>query len=529
VDRLSALVALRVRLELRALSHTRERIAGALLALPGLLLGSLLMSFFAYAGLRGLRAASPEALPTLVGAAAGAVGLLWALSPLLAGVAFAESHDMSRLLHFPIPLPQLVLSSLLANLLQPMTLFQLPVLLAAALGLAHGPLYLPAAFLGLLLSFALVLVAAQTAGLLLLGLARNRRMQDVFLFVALAIGFVVSALPMVLLAGGAPALRGLLVLARPLAWSPFAWGARAAVHAGRGDALPALGFALLAALALLLLVAVSAALIARVHRGELDLGTASRAKGAPARMPLPGALGALLEKDMRSAWRDPGTRATLLLGLLGPALVLLLLSRSRMATEGGAVLFLASYVGVSAFGSNALGFERRGLGLLLLFPIARWRVLLGKNLAALLLRLPGLLTLGLALLLAAPLQLAPAALSVAAATFLIAVGVDNFFSILFPIAAPAPGKNPYAQSSGGRGLGTALVSSLFLMGALALSGPFAFLAWLPLLLGSPILWLMTLPLALLGAAAVYAMLLGGAAALLERREPDVLERVLAEA
>jgi hypothetical protein len=320
-----------------------------------------------------------------------------------------------------------------------------------------------------------------------------------------------------------------MTLARPLAWTPFAWGARAAVHAGRGELLPALGLGAAAALALLALVGVSAALIARVYRGELDLGTAGRASGAPSRMWFDGSLGALLEKDLRSAWRDPGTRAALLLGLVGPALVLLLLSRSRMAAEGGAVMFLASYVGVSAFGSNALGFERRGLGLLLLFPIPRWRVLVGKNLAALLLRLPGLLTLSLALLLAAPLHLAPAALSVAVATFLIAVGVDNFFGVLFPIAAPAPGKNPYAQASGGRGLGTALLSTVFLLGALALSAPFALLAWLPLLLGAPRLWLLALPLSLAGAVAVYAMLVGGAARLLERREPDVLERVLGEA
>jgi hypothetical protein len=410
-----------------------------------------------------------------------------------------------------------------------MTLVQLPVLLAAAAGVSRAPQYLPLAFVSLLLSFALALVGAQTAGLLLLGLARNRRLQDAALFLALAGGFAISALPLVLLAGGSRALRGLLVLLGPLGWTPFAWGARAAVHAGRGELLPAAGFVLAALFALLALVGLSALLIARVYRGALDVGVARGALLARSRMLLRGSLGALLEKDMRSAWRDPGTRATLLLGLLAPALLLLLLSRSRMAAEGGAVMFLATYVGASAFGSNALGFERRGLGLLLLFPTPRWRVLVGKNLAALLLRLPGLLTLGLALLLAAPLQLAPAALTVALATFLIAVGVDNFFSILFPIAVPAPGKNPYAQASGGRGLGTAFVSTLFLMGALLLSAPFALLAWLPLLLDAPLLWLGALPLALLGAGAVYAMLIGGAARLLEKREPDVLERVLAEA
>jgi hypothetical protein len=61
-----------------------------------------------------------------------------------------------------------------------------------------------------------------------------------------------------------------------------------------------------------------------------------------------------------------------------------------------------------------------------------------------------------------------------------------------------------------------------------LAAPFLFLAWLPLLLGRPLLWLATLPLAVAGASAVYAMLLAGAARVLERREPELMERILSE-
>ena len=67
-----------------------------------------------------------------------------------------------------------------------------------------------------------------------------------------------------------------------------------------------------------------------------------------------------------------------------------------------------------------------------------------------------------------------------------------------------------------------------MMGALLVSSPFSFLAWLPLLLGEERLWLLTLPLALAGAAAIYATLLAAAARLLLRREPDLLGRVLGE-
>ena len=64
--------------------------------------------------------------------------------------------------------------------------------------------------------------------------------------------------------------------------------------------------------------------------------------------------------------------------------------------------------------------------------------------------------------------------------------------------------------------------------ALVLAAPFAFLAWLPLLLRQPSLWLVTLPLGAGRAAAVYAMLVAGAARLFARREPELLERILGE-
>ena len=61
-----------------------------------------------------------------------------------------------------------------------------------------------------------------------------------------------------------------------------------------------------------------------------------------------------------------------------------------------------------------------------------------------------------------------------------------------------------------------------------MSGPFAFLVWLPHLLGERWLWALTLPLALAGAAAVYFMAASGAARLLLRREPELLARLRGE-
>jgi hypothetical protein len=192
-------------------------------------------------------------------------------------------------------------------------------------------------------------------------------------------------------------------------------------------------------------------------------------------------------------------------------------------------MMLATLVGVSAFGANAFGLERRGVSLLLGFPVERWRILVGKNVGAIVLRLPSLLVLMVAGAFLVPVVLLPAAGTIAVVTLLLAAGVDNFPSVLFPTTAPGPGRNPYTgAAAGSRGLGGALLGLVLMAVALLASSPFVFLAWLPLLMERPWLWVASLPLALAGAAAVYAMLVSAAGRLLQRREPEVLERILGE-
>jgi ABC-2 type transport system permease protein len=529
VDRLIALVLLRFKTDLRALLRTRERVIGLLVALPGIGLSSLLMAGLAFVGIRALEQESPEALGPALGAAATLIGVGWALSPILAGVAFSESHDVSRLLHFPIPLATLAASSLIANLAQPMVLAEAPLAIAVAAALSRSLLSFPFALAGVLLTLGFILCFSQVVGLALHGFARNRRLFERALAVGLGISFAISLVPLLILLGGPAHLGWLLRVGGLLELLPFAWGVRAALHAGQGEMLPFLGFAAASVIAIIAAMAASAGLIGLVHRGELDLGEGRAASGGPARLVFEGPLGALFEKDLRVAWRDPALKTSLLMSLVAPVLMLVLVASGGAPRAGASVLLLASLVGLAGFGSNALGMERRGLGLLLGFPVARWRVIVAKNVGVLVLRAPGMLLLGLVAAGLAPARLLLPALVVAVATYLVSAGVDAVGSVLFPVAAPDPGRNPYGQASGGRGLGTAFVSGLFLLGAVALSAPFAFLCWLPLLLRQPWLWLVALPLAVAGAAAVYGMLVAGAASLLDRREPEVLERVLGEA
>jgi len=307
--------------------------------------------------------------------------------------------------------------------------------------------------------------------------------------------------------------------------SPFAWGVRAAVHGGRGDLLGFAVHATAAVLAIAALMAVSAVLIHRISRGELDLGGASVAAAVPARMRFSGPVGALFEKDVRMSWRDPALKATLFIGLLGPLLFVVFLLRGVSSGGSRALLYLALFLGVSAFGSNAFGLERRGVALLMGFPVERWRILLGKNLGAILFRTPGLVMLVVAALVLRAGNLLPAALTIALVGLIVSAGVDNYASILFPTSHADPRRGGSVR---GRGLGAMVLSFLLLGVTLMLAAPFLFLAWLPLLLGRPVFWLASLPLALAGAAAVYAMLLAGASRVLERREPELMERILSE-
>jgi hypothetical protein len=113
-------------------------------------------------------------------------------------------------------------------------------------------------------------------------------------------------------------------------------------------------------------------------------------------------------------------------------------------------------------------------------------------------------------------------------TQLIASAADNYLSILFPMPVAAAGRDPNAPSAGTRGLGAAAMGFAAMTAALLASSPFAFLVWLPHLLGEPWLWAATLPLALGGALAVYFMAASGAARLLQRREPELLARLRGE-
>jgi ABC-2 type transport system permease protein len=529
-----ALLALRLRLDLRAVLGARGRLLGLVVALPAMAVASAVSSVVAFTVVGVVERARPDLLLPVLSALATVLGLLWALSPLLGGVALSEAHDLGRLLQYPVPLGSLVASSLAANLLQPLTLAQLPPLLALAFALSGPHPVFPLAAAGLLLALVLVVAVGQGVGLALHAISRSRRLHDRALFAGIGLGVLLSLVPWFLLGGhGGPIRRtiGALIAHDLFALSPFAWGVRAAVHAGHGEGVAFLGWSGAAVLALATAVGATAGLARRMYHGDLDLGEAGTGSAAPARLWLPGRIGALVDKDLRVVWRDPRLKALVVTSVLGPSVLLLFAWQGTGGGEGlgpGVLLLLASFMGLATLGSNAFALERRGVQLLFGFPVERFRILVAKNLGAILLRVPGLVVVASATALLASPVYVPAVAILVLLTQLLAAAADNYLSILHPVPVPGPGRNPNAPVAGTRGLSAAAVAAAAMLGALVLSGPFAFLAWLPHLLGERWLWTLTLPLALAGAVAVYGMLTAGAAALLMRREPDLIARSLGE-
>src|SRR5262249_34013564 len=152
-----------------------------------LLLMSGLGAFLVLVGLGGLARTDPEATLGVVSLGATGLGFFWMVSPLVSGVAVAETHDLGRLLPFPIPLSTLAAASLVANLTQPLVLAELPIVVAAGLALAARLTALPATLLGVLLTFLLMLSGAHVAALLLHGLARTRRFRELALMLGLVL------------------------------------------------------------------------------------------------------------------------------------------------------------------------------------------------------------------------------------------------------------------------------------------------------------------------------------------------------
>ncbi|MEO8360197.1 MAG: hypothetical protein ABI672_09225 [Vicinamibacteria bacterium] len=514
MSRLLVLLGLAWRTRLRGFSSSGG--ASIFLILGGLfyLALTLAMGIGAYFALTAVRAAPAGRVADLVSLVVTSLGVLFLTRPLI--LSNLSGGSLQNLLHLPIRRSELFLYSFLTGIVTPLV-FEAPVLIGAALGAARHPLLIAATLPLALLAHVILLAGAHMMSLVAVFIARRAWVADLARLFAFSLFFLPSLLSM---PGTRSVLRPLLT---PLVQvSPLSWAARATVYAGAGDGGRAalfvlLGFALLAGISL-----VSTRLLGRIIEGEgADRVNQRLATPRRARVFLPGALGALIETQMRTQLRTPAARMALFMPTM--MMALFAFSLARQGQQPGTVIAMVLLLSIA--GGNAFGAVGRGVAMILGTPVSRASFLVANDIATFLFRLPPLVAL---LGVTAWQNGAGTTLSIAAlglAIMIVGMGVQHFVAILKPFALPRDRMNPFAQRIDGRQSGNGLVSFLATISTVVLAAPFLFLAWLSTRIdGGYGPWLLVL--AFLGALATYAVLIALAERLLLKRELQVLEVLL---
>jgi ABC-2 type transport system permease protein len=544
-EQLAALLHLRARLTWRQYIREPGRIVGvvllAVLVLP-LVGAATIGSFLGYTRL-------PEPWPAqLLGGVLVALWAIWLLAPVLL-FSTNEGLDLTRLLVYPVARRDLVVSFILGTAFDFPTYFMLPLFAAILFAWGWTP-GLPLVLLALALAYGHMVLTSQIVVTVAGGILRSRRFRDVSLIIISLLGsscwLIQNSIERLTqdVALDIQQLEGWRPL-EILQWFPPGAAAQAIarVHAGAwGEALLWLGYALF------LLVIVSwvwSRLLTRWLTGEGFLirgrsrqesqkeksrGTTAaprRLVAAPAG--IPSETWSLMIKELKALWRVPQRRVGLIQAMLLP----LLFGGFSLLQGGGAELQSALTVlvlpGFAFFmfwvgGQNMLGFEGPGLPALLVTPVSRRRIFIGKGLALMLVQ-GGLLSL-VALLLGLWIgrALVLPALLIALAIGLAVLGVSAVLSVYFPVPVNLEQTSRRSMRSTGGGCLTGLVMGLVAPALNALASlPAAIPLALALLFDRDWIAWIAGPAALAYGALVFY---GGtrlAGTLLSQREPEVIK------
>lgn len=427
-----------------------------------------------------------------------------------------SGSSLQNLLHLPIARSELLAYSLLTGVVTPLVL-ESPVLIGAALGAASQPALILATLPLAFLAHMVLLTGAHAMSLFAVLIAKRAWISDLARVLAFSIFFLPSLLNH---RGTREFLRPLLI---PLVEiSPLGWAARAAVYAGAGDLSGSLWFAIPALLLLIATTVVSLTLLNRILAGEGEDRVERNTKAArPTRVFLPGALGALIETQLRTQLRTPAARMALLVPTLMMGFFAFSLSRPGAMISPFAMVVFLSLVGGNAF--LAIG---RGVALILGTPVSRASILVAGDVSGFFFRVPPLLAIVAVTAWRGGSALAWSMVTLVLALIPIGMGVQHFVSILRPFALPRDRFNPYAQRIDARQSSNGFLSLVATLATVLIASPFLSLLWLSSRIadGAWEPWLVAL--ACLGALATYAVLIALAERLLERRELQVLEVLL---
>lgn len=482
--------------------------------------------------------------------------LIWSTAPVLS-FNVNEGLDPTRLLIYPVSRRDFLAHLLLGTLLDYPTYFLLPFVLAIIVGFGLGPA-LPVVLIAVFLTYLLMVLTSQTIINTIGGILRSRRFRDISILIGAFFGFgcwffstaLQEVIPRIL--GSAPGTAAsYLVNGHPLElmkWLPPGAAAKAieqATTGAWGGALLWLGYAVVWVLVIGWLWW---RVTYRIVTGEgfvIGRGpTAEKSKSSKAKKErrglifwdlIPVDIRELALKDLKLKWRIPQSRIGVLYMYMLPvfmAVYPLFFSQSNgssgipSSVSNGFVIGGTAAYTLFVFwanGQNMLGWETTGLTNLLLTPLPRQRVFLGKVLAQFIMNMPPILVLTTIAIIRQPGLTSLSLLTTTIGLGLACTAVVSVFSALFPYPVnieKQSGQNPFAGGGGcltGLANGTLMplmIAVFCLPGALPLGiALFTGVDWLALIgafltpvYGAAIFW--------------FGTMLAGR--LLLQREPEVL-------
>lgn len=514
------MVAHLVRLKVTLLRNGFKRSVWQVVGIVIGLLYGLFVTGLAVVGILAVSITAPDALATAVVLAGSVVTLGWWVVPLVAfGV--DSTVDPARFATFSIPRRQLVTGLAIGGLIGVPGVMTTLVSLGTVASWWRDPAALVAAVPAALLFLATAVVGSRATTTLVAPLIARRRVRELLAIVALVPIFLLG--PILSSLDGAFGGRDLDGLVEGLAWSPLgaSWGVPAAVAEGRW--LVALGrLAVATATLLVLAVAWERSLShSLVNPVQERTGGSNRSLGWFGRLPAT-PLGAVTARCLTYWVRDPRYAASLVFLPITPVFL-------WFVAPDGALLLILGPVAAYFMGwgiSADVAYDGTAFWTHVAAPLRGTVDRLGRILSAAVLGVPVVLLCAVLppVLLGRPADAVPL-VGVSFGVLLTAWGASSIASAMFVYPVQKAGENPFqTKANGGT---TAVVSQLG--GSLAVVTaclPEGVLAFLAIRQGSVVLGVVTLVVGLvLGAVAlVVGVRVGGR--VLERRQTDLLARLV---
>lgn len=549
-DKLRWLFWLRWKLFLRGFSRDRSRVISTIFLI---IFGIPFFGAIAVGTAFGYRLLPYPANSELLFLVLTAIYLMWLALPLLE-FTVNEGLDVSKLMPFPLTRLELMASLLLSTLLDIPMFGLMLVLLAVIIGWAVSVPVAIFTILAMLVFYVQIVGMSQLVLALLMRTLQSRRFRDLSILVialfSTACYLSSQLVSRALSSGGFEANLQNAVFSRYLQWLPPGYSASVVQNAFTGNwgvALVWFAVSIIAAIVVLYLWSqvlehslntpeIGGAVRTRTRRVQAQRTTIDQALVPASSSARQGFLSSqtitIALKEWKYFWRDPQLKAMLFQSVIYVAIVVLYPiisatsgSRSTSFSVGLFSVPLAVFLSMFILSYNTLGMEREGLTTLFLFPIDPRRILLGKNLSVAVL---GLAELILLMIITAALSRATNLIIpvfvVGLAVIAVVLACGNVTSIFFPtkMRAYARGFRATGASSGNQGCIRGILSLAMMIVTVIVLLPVAAAAFVPIILHAEWLWVFCIPVALLYAIAIYALVMWFAAPQLLKRAPEIL-------